>query len=223
MFIRRCVICNKLIEGNNEYICKTCQSFIEKDFYNNYLYRCPNCYHLLLTSKLDCKYCKKNAFKIYSLADYKSSSKFILLGLKFYKRKDLAPLIGKLYYRELCLLIEPTKAAIIPIPCSKEGKKLRGYDQMDLICNNINLPTYKVLFRNDNFQQKNLNDQERMLNYENKFDLDVEKIKQIKEPFLFLIDDIYTTGFSMKAAFEIIKKNCNKEIRGFTWFSRPDL
>jgi len=177
----------------------------------------------MLSSKFVCENCQNNGFKIYSLADYKSSSKFILLGLKFYKRKDLAPLIGKLYYRKLCLLKDPTKTALIPIPCSKEGKKLRGYDQMDLICNNINLPTYKVLFRNDNFQQKVLNDEQRMLNYQNKFNLDIEKIKQIKEPFIFLVDDIYTSGFSMRAAYEAIKKNCNKEIRGFTWFSRPGL
>ena len=223
MFIRRCLICNKLIENDNLYLCEDCQNFIKKDFYNNYLYRCPKCYNLRLSSKLICNNCKNKGFKIYSLADYKSSSKFILLGLKYHKRKDLAPLIGDIYYKELCLLNSPSNTALIPIPCSKEGKKLRGFDQMDLISNYINLKVYKVLFRNDSFQQKTLNNEERKVNYQEKFDLDMEKLKQIKESVIILIDDIYTSGYSMKAAYEIIKKNCNKEIIGFTWFSRPDL
>jgi len=177
----------------------------------------------MLSSKLSCPYCKNNSFKIYSLADYKSASKFILLGLKYKKRKDLAPLIGEIYYKELCLLNEPLDTALIPIPCSKEGKNFRGFDQMDLICDYINLPIYKVLIRNDEFQQKALNDKQRGINYQNKFSLDEVKFGQIKESLIFLVDDICTSGFSMKAAYELIKKNCNKEIRGFTWFSRPEL
>ena len=177
----------------------------------------------MLSSKFECSRCKNNSFKIYSLADYKSTSKFILLGLKFNKRKDLAPLIGDIYYKELCLLNDPKDTALIPIPCSKEGKNFRGFDQMDLICDNINIPIYRVLYRKDEFQQKVLNDKEREINYQNKFSLDEVKINQIKESMIFLVDDIYTSGFSMKAAYELIKKNCNKEIRGFTWFSRPEL
>ena len=108
---------------------------------------------------------------------------------------------------------------VVPIPLSKQRLEERGYNQVDLIFQDVfkrknffyqsNLLIKK---RNTKVQSK-LRKKDRKENMKNVFI--VNKRFNIKDKNILLLDDIYTSGATMMYAAKALKKAGAKSVMGF--------
>ena len=99
---------------------------------------------------------------------------------------------------------------IVPIPSSFESDKKRGFNHIEEIFSILKLPTYKLIEKKYDFKQSSFSKKER-IKVKDKFFINNGEI--IKNKKVLIVDDILTTGSSMSACIELIKKynpNCIK-------------
>lgn len=130
---------------------------------------------------------------------YKSFVKFIIKDKKIYsflKKYDI----------------------IIPVPISKIRKRQRGYNQSELItnelgkqCKDIKVVT-NVLYKIKNtLAQSSLDKEQRMYNLKNAYKVRNDEI--IKDKKILLFDDIYTTGSTVEECARMLKNFGAYEVR----------
>jgi len=106
----------------------------------------------------------------------------------------------------------------VPIPISKNRLRQRGYNQCEKICKYLeeftqNSKTVNLLIRTkDTKSQFSLKREERMVNMQQAFTLD-KKLKEItKDKIIVIVDDISTTGSTLREACKEIYKASPKSI-----------
>lgn len=104
---------------------------------------------------------------------------------------------------------------LVPVPVHPHKKRIRGYNQADNLAKElsgrIKMPVYSDYLERkvDTSPQKELNDKARMKNLKNAFQLGKNTIKLNK---ILLVDDIYTSGATIEACTEVLRKAGIKEI-----------
>lgn len=193
-------ICGMCGEINENYICNNCYENIKKikkcviNEYNNrnfskhlYIFR----YEGIIRNKIiEYKFEDKGYL-------YKMFAKIILSDKKTYnfiKKYDV----------------------IIPVPISKKRKKKRGYNQSELVANelaqklNQDIWTDIIIKKKDNKPQSELNKLERIKNVEDIYE--INKPIEVKNKKVLLLDDIYTTGSTVNEIARKLKQNQTQEI-----------
>lgn len=179
IFPPACGICEKIGKG---YICEKCYKEIKEYLYHNGEVEQKNIYYLLKYKDIIRK----------KMIDYKFNDKSYLHHM-FYE-----------------ILINNKKACeffknydiIIPVPIHKKKRNIRGYNQSELIARKIakhfNIPIdTKILLKEKNTpMQSSLGKEERIKNVQNVYK--IEYSERIKEKNVLLVDDIYTTGATVK-------------------------
>ena len=105
---------------------------------------------------------------------------------------------------------------IIPVPLHKTKKRFRGFNQSEIIAKAIsvklNIPILKNVLTREKFTQTQtrLKKHEREKNVANAFKL--ENFGTIKNKTLLLVDDVLTTGSTMKSIVLLLKENLAKHI-----------
>lgn len=113
-----------------------------------------------------------------------------------------------------------TYDTIIPVPISKKRKKQRGYNQSLIISKEISKNAKlqhidNVLIKCKNtIEQSKLNKEDRIKNIQGVYELKNGEILEDRK--ILLVDDIYTTGNTVKECCKILKKAKPKEIGIFT-------
>ena len=98
---------------------------------------------------------------------------------------------------------------IIPVPISKQRKKERGYNQSELIAEelaynmNIQYNRYCLLKIKNITEQSKLNKEERQKNIQGVYR--IKKSELLKDKKILLIDDIYTTGSTVNECCKILR------------------
>ena len=195
----KCGICGKL---NQEYLCKKCQKMLEneaiweiKTNQNPYIY----------------------FEELISIFPYENIIRDQIIDYKFNEKSYLYKTFTNFLIKNE-KVFEKIKSydTIIPVPISKKRKKERGYNQSLLIAReisrkaNIGLET-KCLYKIKNtIEQSKLNKEEREKNAQNVYELKNGQIIENKE--VLLLDDIYTTGNTVNACCEVLKKANPKKI-----------
>lgn len=194
IFLPCCGVCNKLGEG---YLCRRCEKELEK-----YI---VNLKHILENAE---------AFHVFK---YEKLIRKMIIGYKFNDKSYL--------YKTFCEIIVKNKKTlefiksydiIIPVPIHKKRKKERGYNQSELIVQElsrrIGIKYYKnILVKTiNNKPQSTLSKEMRKENTENVYKLaEKEKINNKK---VLLFDDIYTTGATANSCIQELKKAKTKKI-----------
>ena len=197
IFPKTCPVCDGVI-GHDKYICERCVPkihFIEGA-------RCKKCGKQLVEKEAEyCNDCGKNhhLFKcgiaafLYDDVVSKSIYKF-----KYQNRRTYAEFYGKAIAERYGTHIERWGAdVIIPVPIHEKKLIKRGYNQAQLIANELgkNLEMAvddKILMRRVNTRpQKEMSKAERKKNLEKAFKITTNVVKYRK---VILMDDIYTTG-----------------------------
>lgn len=98
---------------------------------------------------------------------------------------------------------------IVSIPRGKRSKRVYGFDQSDLICEELSrisrLPYFPIIKRSrDGKEQKGLDSKRRFRNVRSLFSISDPNI--VKGKYVVLFDDVVTTGASMSACVEILQK-----------------
>ena len=108
---------------------------------------------------------------------------------------------------------------IICVPIHKKRKKYRGYNQSELIIEDVckNDKTLKyvkdLLIKTKNIKpQSLLNKEDRILNISNVYKIDINKKEIIKDRNILLFDDIFTTGSTANECAKILKKYDAKKV-----------
>ena len=190
-----CGICDKICK---ESLCKKCELKLE-------------------AYKIACLKNYKNAEKVYfdyciNMLKYESIIREKIIDYKFNERTYLYKTFAKIILKDekICRFLKERCDIIIPIPMHKYKKRLRGYNQTELIAkelsNTLKIPinTKILIKKKNNKTQSTLTKSERTKNVKGAFEaLDIENIKN-KEILLF--DDIYTTGNTLNECSKILKK-----------------
>ena len=109
---------------------------------------------------------------------------------------------------------------VISVPVSKKRKKQRGYNQSELIAQDICRKLDKKYAKNILIKTKNtvaqstLNKEQRQENAKGVYSLKNEN--KIKNKKVLLIDDIYTTGSTVNECARVLKQANLEEIGIFT-------
>lgn len=126
----------------------------------------------------------------------------LIWNLKFRKNKHCFELAGEFLYDNLLdfLINDATEQAIIvPVPLSPKRKRERGYNQTELLAEEIQKYDKEGRFeivlnavkRKDTPSQTSLSRKERLANLKGVFIVDSEKIKGKN---VIILDDVITTG-----------------------------
>lgn len=219
MFVKHCLICEDYLEENvdNTGICQNCWKQIYNDFIDSYASRCPKCFSPVQSLDLDCPFCNQNnAFRNYSISFYDSWSRNILEMYKFNDKKQLADVISKIYEIHI-KKINLNNPIIIPIPCSYNSLKRRGWDHMELIAEKLPYD-YKIIFQHKNeIEQKNSNREQRK---NKKLYFNNTKFDDLSNKNIVIIDDVITTGSTLSTAYKLLRKHTNSNILAMTWLKK---
>lgn len=217
-FPPRCPVCDGILK-KGEKVCRNCKKEL------NYIHepRCYRCGKPVFSEEQEyCSDCAGRAvhyIRGYSLWLYEGAAKKSVTAFKYKGRQEyvafyaeeLLRVYGK-WMESLCL------DALIPVPVYKERKRLRGYNQAELLAKELgrrlNLPVEsRVLVRNRPTKPQNgLSQRERQKNLEKAFDCYPEYSKRGRLKKVLLVDDIYTTGSTMEACAKSLSKAGVKEI-----------
>lgn len=209
LFPRRCPVCDKPVDKMGRYICKKCQRALR------YVHS-PFCMKCGKSLKNDIKeYCEdcQNVQHFFdrgkALYEY-DSIKTAIYRFKYEGRREYADFFGNELARRFGEQIKVWKAdAFVPVPLHAEREKRRGYNQAALIAKvlgkELNIPVNeKIIHRvKATLPQKQVNGKERQNNLKNAFKI---RENDVKLNTVIVVDDIYTTGATMDAVAECLKK-----------------
>ena len=213
--------------------CGGCGEILDFEISSNALcYECALRWRVAKTES--CPICSQSAFECSCMP--KALSKRGVLSLRklyFYnKKRDKEPQNRLLYHlkkhpnkrmaafvaRELCPIMlselsvldaTSENTVIVNIPRGRRSKRIYGFDQTALVCgelSDISGITYisAIRRRRSGKEQKDLNSSKRFRNVVSLFE--ISDADAVKGRYVVLFDDVVTTGASMCACVEILKK-----------------
>ena len=117
-----------------------------------------------------------------------------------YATKHLSTLL------QLWLATKTTAIVLLPIPLSRKRHRERGYNQVTIILEtlkneeSIYIDTTSLKRSKHTIAQTTLNREERLTNLTGAFICDAERIQSSQNCTLVIVDDVFTTGATMRSA-----------------------
>jgi len=184
----KCLYCDKEISKESLY-----SIFIEDDEL------CPECRNQL---KIQIRNFKVDDIEIETLFNYDSLFKSLLIQLKECYDESIKDVF--LYKLRLYLFVKYFGYHVVFMPSSKLKKEERGFNHLELIFESIPFKKTKGLVYKQDLIQEGKNKKERELMIDN-YIYEGEYHKKI-----LLVDDVMTTGSSIKGASKVLKNKCQK-------------
>ncbi|MFH1671242.1 MAG: ComF family protein [Candidatus Portnoybacteria bacterium] len=126
--------------------------------------------------------------------------------------QDLSYPFGKLMSRKLSSYFSNNSTSLIPVPLHQKRLKWRGFNQSELLAQqvsqNLNIPVINnILLRSKHAppQVKIENAKERERNIKNAFELNPNFNQNLENKTIILVDDISTTGATLKECAETLE------------------
>lgn len=210
----RCPACDKPILQNQSFdgFCTTCLEKLPIIRGK----RCCKCGRAL--SDLEKEYCsdclKYGWAHIYdkglSLCTYDDVLRDMIYRLKYGKRSEYANALGKLLADAFAVALKRAGAeGVIAVPLHENRIRKRGYNQAELLaksfCRHSGIPFYEHYVERvkDTKPLKSMSRSERQNNLKKAFKLGRN---DVKSKVSIVIDDIYTTGSTVDAVAEVLKR-----------------
>lgn len=193
-----CGICGKL---NNDFLCKKCEKLLDKQA------------EFKIINNLD----EKKSSKLLYIFKYQGIIRKMILDYKFDEKSYLYKTFTTfLLKNQKFFKILKTYDTIVPVPISDKRKKERGYNQSLLLARQIGkevgVPVRSgALCKTKNIiAQSKLNKQQRQENVLGAYIL--KRAKGLENAKVLLLDDIYTTGSTLKECAKTLEKAKPKKI-----------
>ena len=189
-----CKICFKEIR-NNDFarlfdgdicICAKCQREFEPKFINFNI----------------------DGYKATAIFEYTPYIKELIYKYKGCFDYELKDTFLNLYYKEIKIRYSGYK--IIPIPSYIEDDKKRGFNHVVEMFKNLGLESLPIIEKTAHFKQAE--HKARTRSQISKY-LVIKKPVDLSKSRVLIVDDIYTTGSTMKAAINLVEELNPKEIR----------
>jgi competence protein ComFC len=186
---------------------------------------CQKCLESLPSAESEIWTSKPVFGPVFAATSYRNETvKKAIRLLKYHGIKVMAePLASLIFERTkneiLKIATEPAEITIIPIPLSKSRLRKRGYNQTELIANflsdklSVRMGTNVLYKAKETISQVEIKDREKRLkNIQGTFK--VRNPESIKNKIVILIDDIVTTGATLKEASIMLKQSGAKKVIG---------
>lgn len=218
LFPIQCLNCGK----EDIWLCKQCFSLIQL----NQQVTCPICNQSGYFNGEVCKTCQKTFYldKVFIAAPYENELiQNLIKTFKYNFVKYLSKPIAELminYFKQINPINESTSInfIVIPSPLAKKRLRWRGFNQSELlaeeIANNLNstyLPNLIIKKKNTK-EQAELNREERLKNIKNAFMINKKDQSAITNQSFLIIDDVITTGATLGEIAKVLKNNGAKEV-----------
>lgn len=230
-FPPRCVVCDARLYNNDEVICDDCR----KDIQFIDLPDCPICgagagkmpHHKGKPDFKQCPTCpsrKRPVYfdRCYSAVYYNDTAADIVKQLKYNRYFIVATLMARLMYIRMQNDFPSIPLdAIIPVPLHPRRLIRRGYNQAEMIAQElsriINVAVAPEILMRSKFTRKqtDLSDEDRYFNVRQAFLVREPSLIQTKT--FILLDDVYTTGSTLNAAAEPLKRAGAAHVLAFTF------
>lgn len=181
---------------------------------------CSDCYgKLAFTEKGSSFSALEPIVYLLSPLEYKNSAMNLLKSLKFrcdFKNSDIVNLIMREFLRDFPHLSDFD--LVMPVPLSAERLSDRGYNQSEFIARGISqtigveLDAKSLVRIRNTKQQSSISRSERIINVQGAFSVK----RTLTDKRIILVDDIYTTGHTMKNCAIALKSAGAMEIVGIT-------
>lgn len=213
-----CLNCSKEIFDDETLLCDNCKKILP------YITgkRCLHCCEPITGSGNYCLHCKGKKFycdKIISPFVYDSIAKKFVIELKYDNRKYISQCLAKyMYYSFIKENLPYNLVTCVPL-CNKRFKE-RGYNQSELLGNyfaqDLNCPFYANLLERvkETPTQTKLTFTERQKNMSGAFKVKDKQL--IKDKIVIIVDDVYTTGATIKECALVLKKAGAKAVYAVT-------
>ncbi len=193
---------------NQKQYCKVCFEEIKINNFHSLLDKnisiCDKCLYELSPHFQEEKI---NGVKGYYLYTYNDAIREKIFTLKGCGDIELSSIF--LSYFTLELKSKFHGYSLIPSPSDLSSDKLRGFNHVMEIFKSLKLPILPLIYKNKEFKQSDRNKASRGLV---KYDLDIKEIDKIHNKKILFVDDISTTGETLKASLELIKKGKPKKL-----------
>ena len=209
LYPRRCPVCHDIAVPGGSRICNVCREKL-KPITGPRCFRCSK--PLKREEQEYCKDCRKTRLfdQGIGIFPYGSVLQESLFKLKYGKRQEYGSFYGQIAAVNSREIIRNWGVEIIiPIPLHRKRMEKRGYNQAELIAEALGktlcIPVDSRLMKRkvNTRPQKELDYRERKQNMKNAFFLKGEN----RYRRILLVDDIYTTGSTIEAAAELLKRN----------------
>lgn len=195
IFPKCCLICSKL---NKDILCEKCKNEILKNVNVKIEYK----------ENIKTYYDKHIYFFL-----YKDNIRNLILDYKFNDKPYLYKIFSEIIIKNKKIYrILKKYDIIIPVPIHKKRKRIRGYNQSELISKEISNKIETVKYENkvlqkivNNKPQSTLDKFQRKENVKNAYKV-INKVK-IQNKNIIIFDDIFTTGNTVNSCAKILKEN----------------
>jgi len=209
-FPKRCVSCGKI----GAYLCSTCYLKVEMVTHPV----CPYCLRQAVGGRVHPR-CKKpyGLDGLVIACRYKGPVKLLIRKLKYKWVSNIRDVLIELLVANISRFDLPKDAYLVPVPLHPRRKKWRGFNQSELLtlelCRRFDTKGVDVLERvRDTKNQVGLAAKERRVNTRDAFEVKVKG--KVKSERYILVDDVYTTGATMKECAKVLKRAGAKEVWG---------
>lgn len=227
IFPKRCINCKK----TGHYICQNCFTYLSFDAKSLCLV-CGRPSFNNLTHPI----CKKiySIDGCFSAIAYNKIAQKLIFNFKYKPYlTDLKTFLSDLFYESIIQnenfikQIANGKWLMVPIPLSKSKLKTRGYNQSEILAialsKKFNLSAGSQIFSTQDLlsrikntkNQFKLSKSDREENIKNAFEI-LNRKSSIINYNIFLVDDIVTTGSTLKEAANVLKRNGANKVFGLT-------
>lgn len=220
-FPKRCVGCGRV----GSYLCSICKKQLVLIATNECV--CPLCGHRS-TGGISHPSCRTR-FSIDGLTSffyYSTVMREFIRSVKYRFTSDMIVPILKMIPPSLFGLLPQSKgerSIIIPIPLHPARFKYRGFNQAEkmaqVLSTFLDLPVEKNILLRTKMKdpQVSIKDKRvRRANMGGVFSVNAKKVKDLKKYGVFLFDDVFTTGATMRSAAEDLKRAGAKFVWGVT-------
>lgn len=209
IFPPHCIFCDSIIDFRKKYhICDKCKDTMPLPEGN----RCQICYRRTWGEYENdtCMMCKTRQpyfSKLTSVYSYEGLVRGCILRLKFHKRTDLAPTIGKLMADKLNNHTDAD--VIVPVPISKQRLRERGYNQCELfskeLSRRLEIPMYRHALTKikDTEAQSSMKFSQREENIKGVYNVESNDIKGKR---ILLADDVTTSRSTLNECAKMLTK-----------------
>jgi ComF family protein len=213
LFPDRCLFCHSVLSAPGVMpLCPSCSiEFIPAGSL------CPRCESFYSGDNL-CPRCRRAAAplqKLYALSRYDRQWRQLIHDLKYHGRRSLARPLGLWLGHELLKVNYCRPQIVVPLPLHRHREKERGFNQSLLVARYtaqvLQVPCRQVLQKNrETISQTKISRAERKINVAGAF--------SCAEHFspgtvVLLIDDIYSTGATMREAASTLRQ-CGAKVCG---------
>ena len=199
-------------------ICKICFKPIEKNTFHSLLCKGPTiCHNCLLAFGPEMKTFWIDDIECLHLYFYNSKVQEVLYQFKGCKDYELYSVFIEYYLPYLNIKFNGYE--VIPAPSSEESDLERGFNHVEEMFSKLHLKMSKIIHKTGKRKQADLTtkQREKIANYLKIEDVDLSGKK------ILLVDDVFTTGSTIKAMIKLVKNKGAKKIKVLLMSKTIDL